>query len=84
MIIKTKKVTFTVFASKPGWFIDEALEKGLMISVQPNILIEFLEEDCKYNVVVYGIDKRVDNFIKYVKEQCFDVTIDKIEEKDLE
>ena len=38
----------------------------------------------KCNVNVYGLTKLVDDFIKYVEEQNFDVSIEEIKEMDQE
>lgn len=78
--MKFKRVTFTVYANTPGWFVDEAFKKGIMTTVRPDVMAAFLERDYKCNVIVYGLNTLVDNFIKYVEEQDFDVSIKKIEE----
>ena len=78
--MKFKRVTFTVLANTPGWFVDEAFKKGLMTTVRPDIMAKLFERDYKCNVIVYGLNKLVDDFIKYVEEQSFDVSIKKIEE----
>lgn len=78
--MKFKRVTFTVCTNTPGWFVDEAFKKGIMTTVRPDGMAAFLERDYKCNVIVYGLNKRVDDFIKYVEEQDFDVSIEKIEE----
>ena len=79
-----KKVTFIVWTNTPGWFVDEAFKKGLMTTVRPDKMAAFLERDYKCNVIVYGLNKWVDDFIKYVEEQDFDISIEEINEKDSE
>lgn len=74
--MKYKKATFIVWTETPGWFVDEAFKKSLMITIFG------LEYKC--NVIVYGLDKYVDDFIKYIEEQDFDISIEKIQEIDLE
>lgn len=64
-----KRVTFIVCTNTPGWFVDEAFKKGLMTTVRPG-----------KNVIVFGLNKRVDDFIKYVEEQDFDISIEEINE----
>lgn len=78
--MKFKRVTFTVWTNTPGWFVDEAFKKGIMTTVRPDGMAACLEQDYKCNVIVYGLNKRVDDFIKYVEEQDFDASIEKIEE----
>ena len=79
-----KRVTFIVWTNTPGWFVDEAFKKGLMTTVRPDKMAAFLERDYKCNVIVYGLNKWVDDFIKYVKEQDFDISIEEINEIDSE
>ena len=79
-----KRVTFIVWTNTPGWFVDEAFKKGLMTTVRPDKMAAFLERDYKYNVIVYGLNKWVDDFIKYVEEQNFDISIEEINEIDSE
>ena len=79
-----KRVTFIVWTNTPGWFVDEAFKKGLMTTVRPDKMTAFLERDYKCNVIVYGLNKWVDDFIKYVKEQDFDISIEEINEIDSE
>ena len=79
-----KRVTFIVWTNTPGWFVDEAFKKGLMTTVRPDKTAAFLERDYKCNVIVYGLNKWVDDFIKYVKEQDFDISIEEINEIDSE
>ena len=82
--MKFKRVTFIVWTNTPGWFVDEAFKKGLMTTVRPDRMAAFLERDYKCNVIVYGLNTLVDDFIKYVEEQDFDVSIEEIKEKDSE
>ena len=84
MDIMIKRVSFTVWTNTPGWFVDEAFKKGLMTTVRPDKMAAFLERDYKCNVIVYGLNKWVDDFIKYVEEQYFDVSIEEIKEMDQE
>ena len=79
-----KRVTVIVWTNTPGWFVDEAFKKGLMTTVRPDKMAAFLERDYKCNVIVYGLNKLVDDFIKYVKEQDFDISIEEINEIDSE
>ena len=79
-----KRVTFIVWTNTPGWFVDEAFKKGLMTTVRPDKMATFLERDYKCNVIVYGLNKWVDDFIKYVEEQDFDISIEEINEIDSE
>ena len=79
-----KRVTFIVWTNTPGWFVDEAFKKGLMTTVRPDIMAKLFERDYKCNVIVYGLNKLVDDFIKYVEEQNFDISIEEINEKDSE
>ena len=74
--MKFKRVTFTVWTNAPGWFVDEAFKKGLMTTVRPDKMAACLERDYKCNVIVFGLNKRVDDFIKYVEEQDFDISIE--------
>lgn len=79
--MKFKRVTFIVLTNTPGWFVDEAFEKGLMTTVRPYRMAAFLGRDYKKcNVIIYGLNTLVDDFIKYVEEQDFDISIEKIEE----
>ena len=82
--MKFKRVTFTVWTNTPGWFVNEAHKKGLSTIVRFDIMVTFLGRDYKCNVIVYGLNKWVDDFIKYVEEQDFDVSIGEIEEIDSE
>lgn len=78
--MKFKRVTFTVWTNTPGWFVDEAFKKGIMTIVLPDRMAKLFGRDYKCNVIVFGLNKLVDDFIKYVEEQDFDVSIEKIEE----
>lgn len=51
-----------------------------MTTVRPDGMAAFLERDYKCNVIVYGLYTLVDDFIKYVEEQDFDISIEKIDE----
>ena len=82
--MKFKRVTFIVWTKTPGWFVDEAFKKSLAIVVQPDMMAAFMGRCFKCNVNVYGLTKSVDDFIKYVEEQNFDVYIEEIKEMDLE
>lgn len=84
MDIMIKRVSFTVWTNTPGWFVDEAFKNGLAIVVQPDMVAAFIGRCFKCNVNVYGLTKLVDDFIKYVEEQNFDVSIEEIEEMDQE
>lgn len=79
-----KRVTFTVWTNTPGWFVDEAFKKGIMTIVLPDRMAKLFGRDYKCNVIVFGLNKLVDDFIKYVEEQDFDISIEKIEEIDSE
>lgn len=78
--MKFKRVTFTVWTNTPGWFVDEAFKKGIMTIVLPDRMAKLFGRDYKCNVIVFGLNKLVDDFIKYVEEQDFDISIEKIEE----
>lgn len=82
--MKFKRVTFIVWTKTPGWFVDEAFKKSLAIVVQPDMMAVFMGRCFKCNVNVYGLTKLVDDFIKYVEEQNFDVSIEEIKEMDSE
>lgn len=45
---------------------------------------KLLERHYKCKVIVCGLNKLVDDFIKYVEEQDFDISIEKIDEIDSE
>ena len=79
-----KRVSFTVWTNTPGWFVDEAFKNGLAIVVRPDMVAAFIGRCFKCNVNVYGLTKLVDDFIKYVEEQNFDVSIEEIKEMDQE
>lgn len=75
MTLEFKRVVFDVWTDTPGWFVDEAFKKGLMVTSVPYFMCNY-----KCNVTVFGLKDKMISFMSYVKEQDFDVEV--IEEHD--